>query len=83
MLTVIRRILGYRISVAALIELALWLSVPYIIVGVVWTFMHPGQVEQFETALQSRVPAGVDLIAFGETVALWPVLMIATSLCRA
>ena len=80
-MTVLRRALSYRISVEALIELALWLAIPYITIGVIWAFLHPGQVQQFESLLQTRVPAGADLIAFGQTVALWPVMIIAPLLC--
>ena len=81
MLTALRRALSYRISVEALIELALWLAVPYLLIGVMWAFLHPGQVEQFQEPLEMRLPAGADLIAFGETVALWPFLVIAPLLC--
>ena len=82
-MTVLRRALSYRISVEALIELALWLAIPYITIGVIWAFLHPGQVQQFESLLQTRVPAGADLIAFGQTVALWPIMVIAPLLCGA
>ena len=44
MLTMLRRKLSYRVSVEALIELALWLAVPYITIGVIWAFLHPDQV---------------------------------------
>ena len=80
-MTALRRALSYRVSVEALIEFALWLAIPYILVGVVWAFLHPGQVQHFEAMLTTRVPAGADLIAFGQTVGLWPILVIAPLLC--
>jgi hypothetical protein len=81
MLTALRRGLSYRISVDALIELALWLAVPYLTIGVIWAFLHPGQVEHFQEPLEMLLPAGADLIAFGETVTLWPFLVVAPLLC--
>lgn len=80
MLNVLRRVLGYRISIEQLIEIGLWLAVPFLFIGVVWAFLHPDQVAHFE-AMLTRLPAGANLIAFGLTVALWPVLVIAPLLC--
>ena len=81
MLRGLRRTLGRRVSVAALIEFALWLTIPYVTVGVVWAFLHPGQVQDFESALLLRVPAGADMIGFGLTAAIWPVLVIVPAVC--
>lgn len=81
MVPVLRRTLSHRVSVEALIELALWLAIPYLVVGVTWAFLHPGQVGDFESLLRSAVPAGADVMAFGLTVALWPLLIIAPVLC--
>lgn len=80
-MTVLRRVLGYEVSVEALIELAMWLSIPYLIVGVAWTFFHPEHMQLFETALQTRLPAGADLAGFGISILLWPMLMFAPGLC--
>lgn len=77
----LRRILGHRISVEALIELALWLAIPYLAVGVAWAFLHPSQVQQYQVRLETLVPAGADLIAFGLTCGLWPFLLVASLLC--
>ncbi len=81
MLTMLRRKLSYRVSVEALIELALWLAVPYITIGVIWAFLHPDQVLNFQRPLEGVVPAGADLIAFGQIALLWPFLVIAPLLC--
>ena len=77
----LRRALSRRISIEALIELAMWLAIPYITIGVIWAFLHPGQVQRFQQPLEQLVPAGADLIAFGQTVLLWPALVIAPLLC--
>ena len=75
------RLLGHRVSVEALIEFALWCAVPYVTVGVLWAFLHPEQVQGFEAVLLTRVPAGADLIAYGLTAGLWPVLLLVPTLC--
>lgn len=80
MVNMLRRVLNYRVSVEDLIEIALWLAIPYLLIGVGWAFLHPDRVQHYE-ALLSQLPAGANLIAFGLTVALWPVLLIAPVLC--
>ena len=81
MLTVLRRALSYRISIEALIELALWLAIPYVVIGVIWAFLHPGQVQRCQAPFEMLVPAGADLIGFGLTAGLWPFLVAAPLLC--
>ena len=51
------------------------------VLGVLWAFLHPEQVQGFEAVLLTRVPAGADLIAFGLTAGLWPVLLLVPTLC--
>ena len=41
MLTLLRRVLSFKVSIEAMIEVALWCAIPYITIGVVWTFFHP------------------------------------------
>jgi hypothetical protein len=79
----LRRVLAYELSVAALLELVMWLSVPYVTAGVVFTFLQPRFVDLAEARLQTRLPAGADLVAFGESVLYWPVLLIAPEACLA
>jgi hypothetical protein len=81
MLGVLRRLLSVEVSVADVIEAAMWLAVPYLIVGMGFTFLHPEYVQFFESRLATRMPAGADLAAFGQTTLLWPVLLIADHLC--
>lgn len=79
---VLRRALSYRLSVEALIEVAFWLAVPYVLIGMLWAFFHAEQVEQVRTHLEMRLPAGADLGAYGLVAALWPVeLFITTDVC--
>jgi hypothetical protein len=69
---VLRRILGHRVSVEALIEAVMWMLVPYIAMGLGWAFFHPEQVVLLQTELNTRMPAGSDVAAYLTTAALWP-----------
>ncbi|WP_448470229.1 hypothetical protein [Mycolicibacterium sp. XJ870] len=78
-----RRILSHKVSVEQLIETLLWLAIPYIVIGLVWTFLHPDQVQLIESELLTRVPAGANLVAFGQVTVLWPILLIGGEVCVA
>ena len=65
-----------------MIEFAMWIAIPYLLVGIVWTFLH-ADVARIETQLQTRIPAGSDLVAFGATTALWPFLLVGPEFCAA
>lgn len=77
----LRRVLSAEVSIADLIEVAMWLAVPYLVIGVGFTFLNPDYVQFFESRLTTRLPAGADLVAFGQTTLLWPVLLIADYIC--
>lgn len=77
----LRRILSRRVSVGDLIETGLWLALPYIVIGLAWTFFHPDQVQLIETELLTRIPAGADLVAFGQVTLLWPILLLGADIC--
>ncbi|MGV0813005.1 hypothetical protein ABQF34_13680 [Mycolicibacterium boenickei] len=79
----IRRILSYRASVEQVLETLMWLSLPYLVIGLVWTFFHPEQVQLIETSLLTKVPAGANLVAFGQVTLLWPVLLLGADVCIA
>ena len=80
MLSRLRRALSHRVSVGALIEIALWLGGAYLTVGLVWSFFHPDSVQRIETQLEQQLhlPAGTNyqLAALGEASVLWPVLSV-------
>jgi hypothetical protein len=83
MLAALRRLLYREVSIADLIEIAMWLAVPFLVIGVGFTFLHPEYVQFFEDQFATRLPAGADLAAFGQTTLLWPVLLIADHICAA
>ncbi|OCB18023.1 hypothetical protein [Mycobacterium intracellulare] len=37
----VRRVLGRKVSIGGLIELAVWLAIPYLCIGFAWTVFHP------------------------------------------
>jgi len=71
-LSLLRRILQYQVSVGALIEVGLWLAIPYLVTGFVWAVFHPEQTERIQARIETVSPVAADVAAFGLTTALWP-----------
>jgi hypothetical protein len=76
----LRRVLGYRVSIEAMIEVALWVVAAYVAIGLVWAFFHDEQVRLLQTGLETRMPAGSDIAAYLTTAALWPWEMLGLQL---
>lgn len=76
-----RRLLGRKVSIEAMIEFGLWVTIPNILIGVLWSFMHYDTVTAIERQLAPLLPAGADLIAFGLTTGLWPLFLLTSGLC--
>ena len=83
MLTGLRRLLSRKVSIEAMIEFVMWIAIPYLLIGIVWTFFNADDVARIETQLQTRIPAGSDLAAFSFTTALWPFLLVGPEFCAA
>lgn len=81
MRTKARGLLSRKVSVGAMLEFALWLGLLHVAIGIVWAFLHYDTVTRMEAELQTTLPAGGDLVAFGVTTLLWPILLIAGPLC--
>jgi hypothetical protein len=79
--TVLRRLLSRKVSIEAMLEFALWAAIPYLLVGIVWTFFNADDVARIESRLETRLPAGSDVGAFGTTTALWPFLLVGHEIC--
>jgi hypothetical protein len=79
----LRRALSRRVSVEAMIELAMWLAIPYLLIGFVWAFFDAEQVQLIDTALKTRLPAGSDVLAYVQTAIMWPHLMLGADVCVA
>jgi hypothetical protein len=83
MLTSLRRVLGHRVSVGGLTEIAVWLAGAYLTIGLAWSFFHPDAVQRIGTQLEQQLhlPAGSNyqLAALGEASVLWPVMSVLPS----
>jgi hypothetical protein len=79
----LRRALSRRVSVDAMIEFAMWMAVPYIVIGLVFAFFGAEQVQLVETQLQTRLPAGSDIAAYVLTALLWPFQLLGVDVCAA
>ena len=77
----IRRGLQHPVSVQALIELAVWLALPYLLIGFFWAFIHADRVDQLQTEWAKVLPTGSDAAAFGEAAALWPAILLLPTTC--
>jgi hypothetical protein len=78
---VLRRVLSRPVSVEAVLETGMWLAIPYLLIGLVWAFFDAEQVQAIETVLQTRLPAGSEIIAFVQTALMWPVMMLGVDVC--
>jgi hypothetical protein len=81
--TATRRLLSRRLSVADVLEIAMWLTIPYAIIGLVWAFFHVDDVRQVEGLLTVRLPAGASMAAYLVVAALWPVYVLIPAVCAA
>ncbi len=77
----LRRVLSYKITVAALIEIGLWLAIPYIAIGLAWSALHPAYAQQIQSHLLNQLPAGSEFLAFMDSAMLWPVLLFSSGIC--
>lgn len=67
MLTRLRKLLDYKLTVAELLGLAVMLGVPYLVVGVVWSSTHTAHLQHMQ---------GADLVvSYLGSIVSWPVLL--------
>lgn len=81
LITRLRQVLGYKVSIEALIEVAMWLAVPHLIIGLTWAFFHAEAVQQLQDQLERILPAGAGVGAYLVAALLWPVLLLLPPLC--
>jgi hypothetical protein len=79
--TVTRSVLSRRLAVADVIELGLWLAIPYVTIGLAWAFFHAAEVRHIENLLQTHVPAGGGMAAYLLFAAFWPVHVLVPTVC--
>jgi hypothetical protein len=79
----IRRVLRHQVSVGGLLELAVWLAIPYLCIGFGWALFHTEQTQLIQARIERVSPAGADLVAFGLATALWPASIQIAEACPA
>lgn len=69
MLTRLRRLMEFELSIAELVGIGLLLAGPYLIVGLAWSTTHSAPLERM---------AGVELlVSLIGSIVLWPALLLA------
>lgn len=53
----LQRALHYEVTVGALIEVALWLAIPYLSIGFVWAVLHTEETQRIQARLAGYHPA--------------------------
>ncbi|BBY68367.1 hypothetical protein MINTMi198_39260 [Mycobacterium intracellulare M.i.198] len=79
----VRRVLGRKVSIGGLIELAVWLAIPYLCIGFAWTVFHPEQTQRIHARIEVVSPAAADAFAFGVATVLWPAALQIADACPA
>lgn len=69
-------LLSRPVRVEAMLETLMWLAVPYVVIGLVFTIANPEDVRALEKQVQTQLPAGADVASFGATTLLWPMMLI-------
>ncbi len=68
MLTAVRRVLRFEMTIAEWIGTAVIIGIPYLVVGIIWTATHTDHLSQLH---------GVDLaVSFLGSIVSWPVLLV-------
>ena len=67
-LSALRRVLGYRVTIGELILVWLILATPYLIVGAIWSSTHTEHLQQYGRHRSRSVVPGVDRVLAGAAV---------------
>jgi hypothetical protein len=65
---VVRKVLGFEMTIAEWIGTAIMLAVPYLVIGIVWTAIATGQV---------AVPGDSRVASIVASIVSWPALFVA------
>ncbi len=77
----LRQLLNVEVSIETLIEIAMWLAIPYLLIGLTWAFFHVEAVQQLHDQLQKLLPAGAEVVSYVVAALLWPALLLLPPLC--
>jgi len=61
----------------------MWMAIPYVVVGLAFAFFSAEQVALIQPQLQTRLPAGADIAAYGLTALFWPAGLVGIDVCVA
>ncbi|MCX8554091.1 hypothetical protein OS121_03115 [Mycolicibacterium mucogenicum] len=64
-------------------EFLLWLALPYLLIGMAWTFLHPHAVQQVQKQWDRAFPAVAPLAALVEVTVAWPPMVTGVEICPA
>jgi hypothetical protein len=64
----------FRRGINTVLEVVLWLTLVYVIVGVVYATLHIELIDHLESVLSSQFTIFADIAALATTVACWPFL---------
>jgi hypothetical protein len=73
MMSMLRRLLNREVTVGGVMELALILALPYLLIGVVVVALRAEELSQMQTLYESRD----QVLSFGVLVAGWPGVIFA------
>jgi hypothetical protein len=73
----------FRRGINTWLELALWLLLLYIIVGVGYAVFHIELIDQLRSALSGQFTIFADIAALVVTVGAWPFLVVTSLVCEA
>ena len=59
----------------------LYFALPYLLIGIGYTFLTADRVDFMEAQLSHYLPAGANVAAFGESILLWPLLLLHPLFC--
>jgi hypothetical protein len=65
------------------LEVALWITLFYVIVGVIYAVLHIELISQLRNALAGQLTIFADIAALAVTVAGWPFLFVTSIVCGA
>jgi hypothetical protein len=77
-----RRVLARPVSVAALVEIAMWLAIPHLLIGTTWAVTHPDTMHALENSWGTILPAQLgNLAAWLAAFVVWPAILLLPTNC--
>ena len=71
----------FKWGINTVVEVALWITLFYIIVGVIYTVFHIELMGELRSALSGEFTIFADIAALAAMVAFWPFLLLTSLVC--